>query len=68
MEKPTIGRIVHVVQDEQHLPAIVFRVPAGAPTELWVTVFGPFGPDTRSNVPQDEETKAEGTWHSPERE
>lgn len=74
---PTIGRIVHVVIETrhgiQHRPAIVVNVFQNPDNRANLTVFydhlndGP-NPTTLGSVPQDEDTKAVGTWHWPERE
>ncbi len=81
--KPSIGRIVHYVLDGDHhqavgshRPAIIVREP-WTPEMLNLQVFtdgendGPrnvSGIVWRTSVHQDEETKAPGTWHWPERE
>lgn len=75
--KPTIGRIVHYVYGEaEHRPAIIVHV--WSPETVQLQVFNDTDPQGRANdarpqvdwqtsVPQDEDEKAPGTWHWPER-
>jgi hypothetical protein len=67
--KPSIGRIVHYVQDGvkvRHRPAIITAVQEGGAIEA--EVFGLGSARFVSGVMEDEETKAIATWHWPERE
>ncbi len=80
--KPTVGRIVHYVLDRgrgkgEHRPAIVVNDWAGLHEviQLQVLTDGTNDGDEfatgiawRTSVHQDEEKKAPGTWHWPERE
>ncbi len=63
---PTIGRIVHYVLGEKHLPAIVVGY---EDTLVNMTVFldDPTKLEWVSEVEHNEEQKINGTWHWPER-
>ena len=61
---PSVGRVVHFVYGEDHVPAIIVAPehPAGGQLLFVMYADGHFtGP-----AEQDEETKAGGTWHWPE--
>jgi len=67
--KPSIGRIVHYVQDGdpvRHRPAIITGVLDGG--AITAEVFGLGSARFVSGVKEDQETKAIATWHWPERE
>ena len=65
--KPTIGRIVHVVEGgDIHLPAIVTQTFFGR-DDVTLEVFGKESRDVRQSVEHDESARV-GTWHWPERE
>lgn len=69
---PSVGRVVHFVYGETHLPAIIVEVPSPElPKEFAQTaLIGLFvmGMDTQftTYAAHDEETKAPTTWHWPE--
>ncbi|WP_034340673.1 hypothetical protein [Deinococcus misasensis] len=77
--KATVGRIIHYVTtdrhgQEWHRPAIVNNAFESSENRVNATVFpDPFN-DTEqapygvASIAQDEDTKAVGTWHYPERE
>ncbi len=78
-QEPTIGRIVHYVLDDvmdEHRPAIIARVFSPVMVNLQVFVDGQNDSGLvqvgsllwKSSVEHDEEFKATGTWHWPERE
>jgi hypothetical protein len=69
---PSVGRIVHVVEDDRHLTcraAIVTEVREGlgGRTEVGVAVLRPLGLSFNDDIDQDEENHSPGTWHWPER-
>lgn len=75
---PSIGRIVHyVIQNGQHRAAVVVNYWPNDDQRANLTVFvdqmndkefAPNGNLAVGSAKQDEETKAPGTWHWPERE
>ncbi len=71
-QKPSVGRVVHYVStastQHKHLCAHVCDVP-DASESVNLRVFSLDGESAwgRTNVPHDEERKAPGTWHWPER-
>ena len=74
--KPTVGRIVHYVSygtpkgefASQCRAAVIAEVLHPSEKDVSLVVLNPNGLFFNTNVPQDEETKAGGTWHWPERE
>ena len=71
-DKPTIGRIVHYVDQygtleagERHRPAMIAELPEGRVTLL---VFGAPQNEYVYNAQFNETTKPKRTWHWPERE
>jgi hypothetical protein len=71
--KPTVSRIVHYSGPfGEHLAAIVVKVqtPGVGPTLVDLTAFSstPGSILSYRMIPEDQETKKEGTWHWPERE
>lgn len=76
MSKPTVGRIVHYVSlvspggefKPQHRAAIISDVLHPSTVDVSLVVLNPNGMYFNLNCPQDEEAKAPGTWHWPERE
>lgn len=77
---PSIGRIVHYVLDGEaasvgeHRPAIILRVDGDELVSLRVFTLDEDGARyaagtvARSQVALDEDTRAPGTWHWPERD
>jgi hypothetical protein len=74
--RPTVGRMVHYVSygtpggeyPSVCRAAVVTEVLSPSTRDLSLCVLNPEGMFFNPNVPQDEETKAGGTWHWPERE
>ncbi len=68
--KPSVGRIVHYVNElrSEHVAAVVTSVEKD--TVIWVTAFYPGRVPTPIPHPvrQSEKGQEEGTWHWPERE
>jgi len=67
-QKPSIGRIVHVVHDGNHLPAIIGCLHSDICVST--TMFNCFGAPAENKtsvVYDDSPTPAENTWHWPER-
>jgi hypothetical protein len=68
---PSVGRMVHFVNGEQHVPAIitdpeyVASVVDGAPPEQALTVF-PVGEPPFTTVAPLDADGASATWHWPE--
>jgi len=73
MENPSVGRIVHFVDAySNHRAAIVVDVPEGGRVWqcvalAWYRIGNTVGWIHESLVPYDEDTKANLTWHWPER-
>jgi hypothetical protein len=77
--KPTVGRIVHFVQGELHLPAIIVRVWSDTCVNLQVFTDGSNSDQVRNtseapnlkwvtSVTLDETATQQRSWHWPERE
>lgn len=63
-QTPAIGRVVHFVYGDRHIPAIITDPANGLTVHL--TVF-PVGESPFTDLAgQDEAAKAGGTWHWPE--
>ena len=74
-QKPSVGRIVHYVSygtpngeyRSQDRAAIISEVPDPESDTIHIVVLNPEGMFFNKNVRHDEDDKAGGTWHWPER-
>lgn len=78
-QKPSVGRIVHYVSygtpkgeyKPEHRAAIITGIPGMQPSDMKeyvsLCVLNPGGMFFNELVAQDEDQKAGGTWHWPER-
>lgn len=68
-QQPSIGRVVHFVNGDQHVPAIItdpaFSLGDGAPDAQALTVF-PIGDSPFTTVATADSSCAPATWHWPE--
>ena len=60
---PSVGRVVHFVYGDQHVPAIITDPANGLTVHL--TVF-PVGEPPFTDLAGHDESGAPGTWHWPE--
>jgi hypothetical protein len=69
--KPSIGRIIHVVEEEaqvmRHRAAIITEIGNG-PGLVRVEVFGLGRIRFTGEIPEDQTAATDGSWHWPERE
>jgi len=70
---PSIGRVVHYVHGDQHLPAIitdpaflVYNVEEAPIVKVALTVFFPMDPQLMGTVADYDPAGAPNTWHWPE--
>lgn len=62
-----IGRIVHLVDNGQHLPAIILRMEDAEKGRCVLRVFHEYPIDDRREVADYHENCSNGSWHWPER-
>ncbi len=67
-QKPTVGRVVHYVEEGGAHRAAIVTETYGESRAVGLYVFAPSVFFAQSSVPEDQSGEHPGTWHWPERE